>query len=72
MTFARVAGGGGWVRTAARVLGVWILSWFAFAAIFLGFLLDARSPVLEWVAITFAVLIAPACGWSEYRGCASA
>lgn len=67
MSPARVIGGGGWGRTAARVLGIWILSLFAFPAIFLGFVFDQHSPVLLWLLMPVAVLIAPAYGWREYR-----
>lgn len=69
MTFARVAGGGGWVRTAARVLGVGIVSSFVNAVIVyvaLLFLYEKHDPWLLWL-IPVAIVIAPAYGWMEYR-----
>lgn len=69
MTFARVTGGGGWVRTAARVLGVGIVSSFVNAVIFyvaLLFLYEKRYPWLLWL-IPVAIVFAPAYGWMDYR-----
>ena len=70
MSFARVIGGGGWVRTAARVLGVGIVLFFVNAVIFyLPFLLlsENRNPALLWVLIPIGVVIAPGYGWIAYR-----
>ena len=70
MSHARVIGGGGWVRTAARVFGVGILSLFVNAVIFyLAFLslYEKRNSVLLWLLIPVAVLIGPVYGRMEYR-----
>ena len=69
MNTARVIGGGGGVRTAARVLGVGIVSTFVNAVIFyvaLLFLYEKRDPWLLWL-IPVAIVSAPAYGWMEYR-----
>lgn len=66
-----VIGGGGWVRTAARVLGVGILSFLANGVIvwmYFGFIIDEEhSPVWQWLVIPVAILIGPAYGWMECR-----
>ena len=68
MSPARVIGGRDWVGTVARIIGLWIIALFAFAAIFLGLLFSEHSrPVLVWLLIPVAVLIAPAYGWREYQ-----
>ncbi len=70
MRLAGVIGGGGWVRTAARVLGVGVVLFFVNAVTdYLPFLLlsEKRNPALLWPLIPVAILIAPAYGWMEYR-----
>ena len=72
MSAVQVIGGGGWVRTAARVLGVGLLSFFINGVIcwaYFDFLLfdKQHSPLLQWLVVPIALLIAPAYGWMEYR-----
>lgn len=68
MSDPQIIASGGWGRTAARVLGLGVASFFVNAVVFLSLLFtDQHLGALPWLVIPIAVLISPAYGWMEYR-----